>query len=332
MEASQSAANNNECYQISDEDDVEEDDICLQESIKSNENELSINGGPLLMRGPYERAWTTQATRALIHIRGPMEDKFNEGRQQRTTLWLLVTKHLHKLGFRYSPAKVQKKWHNILITYSKNISKKEDSGYVHWEFFEEMYKYLEGKKSPYDRKSVSNENNGCDEAYQFQQYFTESEEPLEHSNYDNNSSNFKYDDQNSDDNEEPNTAKRIKIENNTNNYSEKLPLEISQVRGGTEMPKVTETKNINTENSTGDDNKWWQDYFERKLQCEKVKLQLQKEMHTDVMNFNKMSLIQQEKIERIKIDAINNLTTTLQKLVEVKHVVKSDKIKDKNSM
>jgi len=31
-------------------------------------------------RGPYERAWTTEATRALIHIRGPMEGSFTEGR------------------------------------------------------------------------------------------------------------------------------------------------------------------------------------------------------------------------------------------------------------
>lgn len=45
---------------------------------------------------------------------------------------------------------MQKKWHNILITYNKNLNKKYVSGYVHWEFFEEMFKYLQGKKADFD--------------------------------------------------------------------------------------------------------------------------------------------------------------------------------------
>lgn len=274
-------------------------------------------------RGPYERAWTTDATRALIHIRGPMEGSFTEGRQKRTALWISVTRQLQKLGFRYSAAKVQKKWHNILITYNKNLSKKFHSGYVHWEFFEEMFKYLQGKKAECDQYSQDDNS----------QYNTsEPSTVLQPQIQLEAKSADEYEEESSSSRD----AKKMKYDYNMDNPVE-LPLEITHANGVGEdevvkrppidyMPEningcdticnsTTNTNPIHVVNSVD----WWKEYFERKLVMEREKIELQKEMHRDLMHFNKMSLIQQEKIERIKIDAINNLTVTLQKFVEVKN-------------
>lgn len=271
-------------YQISD-DDIEENDENATESVLEDPSNSE--------RSPYERAWTNEATRALIHIRGPMEDKFTEGRQKRTALWLCVTRQLQKLGFRYSAAKVQKKWHNILITYNKNLNKKYLSGYVHWEFFEEMFKYLQGKKAI------------CDTIMSNAQFQDESQYPNETSML---QPQIQMEGKSADEFEESSGSperKKTKFEYN-NDQHEELPLEITHENGNDDYGQ----------NSI--QGHWWKDYFERKLTMEREKIDLQREMHRDMMHFNKMSLIQQEKIERIKIDAINSLTSTLQKFVEVK--------------
>lgn len=292
---------------------------------------LLINGG----RGPYERAWTTEATRALIHIRGPMEGRFTEGRQKRTALWLQCTRQLQKLGFRYSAAKVQKKWHNILITYNKNLGKKYLAGYVHWEFFEEMFKYLQGKKAdceirpldieprPKPRQSqklqqvqqqqpTHQENENCQQFYNTNQEMMQSQVQVDvkiGGDYENDRVSMA-------------ELKKPKLE-----YNAPLPLEISHANG---FEQNTESSNMKAHtdspfneyldlHSQDSHSAWWKDYFERKLQVEREKIQLQKDMHRDLMTFNRTTLMQNEKIERVKIDAINNLTNTLQKYMETKN-------------
>ncbi|CAD7077808.1 unnamed protein product [Hermetia illucens] len=291
------------CYQISD-DEMEENGQENENSSINEESEMNNSG-----RGSYERAWTTEATRALIHIRGPMEEQFSQGRHKRTTLWIMVTKQLQKLGYMYSAAKVQKKWHNILITYNKNINKKYQSGYVHWEFFEEMFKYLQGKKAQYDQPAtppIQQEevnNHPLHHAFKFDDSIeikpvTETNGYYHHSPYHMNQSHHQPP-------PAPQESKRMRYDPDQDDqpsFHGDLPLEITHENG-----------------SMDTDNSWWKDYFDRKLQVDREKVQLQREMHRDLMNFNKMTLIQQEKIERIKIDAINNLTTTLQKLVENKN-------------
>jgi len=51
---------------------------------------------------------------------------------------------------------------------------------------------------------------------------------------------------------------------------------------------------------------------------EREKMELQRSLQREQVQIQKMSLVQQERIERMKIDAINSLTATLQKLVEAK--------------
>ncbi|XP_065367948.1 uncharacterized protein LOC135960559 isoform X2 [Calliphora vicina] len=327
-------------YQISDDDldDCEDlpDDYILDANDGPNSSSASLNlinnnGHP---RGPYERAWTTEATRALIHIRGPMEHRFTEGRQKRTALWLHCTRQLQKMGFRYSAAKVQKKWHNILITYNKNLCKKYTSGYVHWEFFEEMFKYLQGKRANFDLPPAKKQppptqmKTSSTDNFNIQFINAKQEEVVPHQVELDSKSNDDYDEE---DSTTMSDMKKPKLElNDDNNYE--FPLEIVDSNNYSQMnAKLEEVENVFPKNfgkeansemyaaGGGSGSEWWQEYFERKLQVERDKIELQKEMHRELMQFNKMSLLQQEKIERVKIEAINSLTSTLQKLVEVKY-------------
>ncbi|XP_075166945.1 uncharacterized protein LOC142239064 [Haematobia irritans] len=340
-------------YQISDDDldDCEDlpDDCLLEESDGPISSQQAANSGANTGRGPYERAWTTDATRALIHIRGPLEHRFTEGRQKRTDLWLYCTRQLQKMGFRYSAGKVQKKWHNILITYNKNLSKKFKSGYVHWEFFEEMFKYLQGKKADFNEHTSNSKRNN----HQPKLMATVEEENNASSPYANNNSseppmiqphieidfksNDEFDEEDSTlsdmkkpksevkDEDEPQEIYTLEIADSNNFMRKNTKLEHQDI----DQHNRRERENHLTIISSGEGGRpespssshanWWQKYFERKLQVERDKIDLQKEMHHELMQFNKMSLLQQEKIERIKIEAINNLTSTLQKLVEVKY-------------
>ncbi|XP_055385352.1 uncharacterized protein LOC129614648 [Condylostylus longicornis] len=360
IEKSEFEDDDTNCYQISDEGEEDYE--------KNEESNNNSDAASQFSRGPYERAWTTEATRALIHIRGPMEEEFSEGRAKRTLLWIQVTKQLHKMGFRYSAAKVQKKWHNILITYNKNIAKKEETGTVAWEFFEDMYLYLKGKKAKtfeyFPEKPIKQkvqQQSNLDHQTELQQQMQQQHQIIQRqrsqarqrleqskhpqyrektdsirsatprtSQYYNDSSNTNEEVQmmdeedsstkrpNEDDNyEQPKPKQQKKINSFADYFYEqpldRLPLEISHVEGATEEPKFE-----NLDEDPFSDTDWWRDYFNKKLDTEKEKISLQKQMHRDVMNYNKMCLMQQEKIERIKIEAINNLTATLQKLVEVK--------------
>uniref|UniRef100_A0A1A9ZYR8 Myb/SANT-like DNA-binding domain-containing protein n=1 Tax=Glossina pallidipes TaxID=7398 RepID=A0A1A9ZYR8_GLOPL len=336
---------NDNIYQISDVDlddcDDDDDDTLLEEVFEphpSNSNNINSQH-----RGPYERAWTTEATRALIHVRGPMENRFCEGRHKRTALWLQCTRQLQKMGFRYNAAKVQKKWHNILITYNKNLSKKYATGYVHWEFFEDMFKYLQGKKADFEiqQRKPNAMQGGKVEENADNQYMKVVHEPMIQAHVEIDSkSNDDFDEDDSGDTRE---IKKPKLELKQEKFDDEDPIQISvsSSSGGYDQqnankynslePQFTETYEtrarppltvpsyeIKEVTKPASDN-WWQDYFERKIQVERDKIDMQKQMHRDLMQFNKMSLIQQEKIERIKIDAINNLTSTLQKLVETKY-------------
>ncbi|KAM7346137.1 uncharacterized protein ACRADG_012118 [Cochliomyia hominivorax] len=329
-------------YQISDDDldDCEDlPDDCLLDTTDASNNPNSStalgnnnnNGHP---RGPYERAWTTEATRALIHVRGPMESRFSEGRQKRTALWLHCTRQLQKMGFRYSAAKVQKKWHNILITYNKNLCKKYTCGYVHWEFFEEMFKYLQGKRAnfetpvgnkqlpPLQMKTPTPENFNI-------QYVNAKDDEVMSAPQQIELDSKSNDDFDEEDSTTMSDMKKPKMELNDDNQYE-YPLQIIETNNyphanaqgeqiDNEFPKNFGKEQMFVESGNNGNASWWQDYFERKLQVERDKIELQREMHKELMQFNKMSLLQQEKIERVKIEAINSLTSTLQKLVEVKY-------------
>lgn len=68
--------------------------------------------------------------------------------------------------------------------------------------------------------------------------------------------------------------------------------------------------------STGIDENWWKDYFERKLEMEREKMAKEDERHKDRMNFQKMAIMLQERMEKVKVEAINNLTNALLRVQE----------------
>lgn len=67
------------------------------------------------------------------------------------------------------------------------------------------------------------------------------------------------------------------------------------------------------------DQSWWKAFFDRKLELEREKMKLAQERHRDNMNFQKMALMLQERVEKVKVEAINSLTSAIAKLAEAKH-------------
>lgn len=82
--------------------------------------------------------WTPEATRTLIHLRGAREADFQQGGARKGQLWEEINAKMCELGYNLSVDKISKKWHNILITYNKNIVKKETTGTVNWDFFDDI--------------------------------------------------------------------------------------------------------------------------------------------------------------------------------------------------
>lgn len=90
--------------------------------------------------------WSTEATKALIKIRGDREPEFEQGGASKSLLWVEIVKKMQSMGYNYSAEKISKKWHNIMITYNKNVQKKNQTGYVNWEFFDEIDVYFKHKR------------------------------------------------------------------------------------------------------------------------------------------------------------------------------------------
>lgn len=64
------------------------------------------------------------------------------------------------------------------------------------------------------------------------------------------------------------------------------------------------------------DENWWKGYFEQKLDLERKRMEKEEQRHLDRMNFQKMAIMLQERVEKIKVEAMNNLTNALLRLQE----------------
>lgn len=80
--------------------------------------------------------WTTDATKHLIKLRGEREIDFSQNGSRKSLIWIEISNKMREAGYDFSPEKVSKKWHNIMITYNKNAEKK--NGFVNWEFFDDI--------------------------------------------------------------------------------------------------------------------------------------------------------------------------------------------------
>lgn len=79
-------------------------------------------------------------------MRGERENEFEQGGARKSQLWVDICRIMRDMGYDFTPEKVSKKWHNIMITYNKNIGKKVQSGNVNWEFFEDIDRYFKEKR------------------------------------------------------------------------------------------------------------------------------------------------------------------------------------------
>lgn len=88
--------------------------------------------------------WTPQATRLLIRLRGDRESEFEQSGARKGQLWNDICEKLRDNGYDFSADRVSKKWHNIMITYQKNKSKKH--GNINWEFYDDIEEVYRNKK------------------------------------------------------------------------------------------------------------------------------------------------------------------------------------------
>lgn len=80
----------------------------------------------------------------LIKLRGEREADFEQSGARKSQLWIEICDKMREHGYDLSAERVSKKWHNIMITYNKNLAKKY--GTVNWEFFEDIDVIYRNKK------------------------------------------------------------------------------------------------------------------------------------------------------------------------------------------
>lgn len=88
--------------------------------------------------------WTPEATRFLIKLRGDRDAEFEQSGARKSQLWIEICNKMREAGYDFSTEKVSKKWHNITITYHKNLEKKH--GTINWEFFDDMHVIMKNRK------------------------------------------------------------------------------------------------------------------------------------------------------------------------------------------
>lgn len=250
--------------------------------------------------------WTPDATRYLIKLRAEREADFEQSGARKSLLWIEISDKMRTSGYDFSPEKVSKKWHNIMITYNKNAEKK--NGPVNWEFFDDIdtiYKHRrvhdlsnvveEAQRLvdtvPLERlAALQSKLNGCEtNVHMKRKRYTDirSTSPLNNALNHNGHRQFSHE------------YKKFKM---NVDHDMRMSEETDSPPG---IPSSI-------------DESWWKEYFERKLELEREKIRKQDERHKDQMNFQKMAIMLQEKVEKIKVDAIHGLTNALVRLQETK--------------
>ncbi|XP_055317617.1 uncharacterized protein LOC129576464 [Sitodiplosis mosellana] len=232
-------------------------------------------------RTPF--CWTVEATRYLIKLRGERDAEFDQSGARKSQLWLEISNKMRDAGYDFTPEKVSKKWHNITITYQKNTDR--EPGSVNWEFFNDMHAIFRNKKMP--------EENSMD--------YSEPE-PKQ-----NGTSKRKTADTSVEDRDSPESEQNYRPRESQRKKRKQLEAEDMDVNNDSSFaPALNVTTTM--------DETWWRGYFEQKLELERKKMDKEDERHKDRMNFQKMAIMLQERVEKIKVEAMNNLTNALLRL------------------
>ncbi|XP_037034643.1 trihelix transcription factor GT-3b isoform X2 [Bradysia coprophila] len=235
--------------------------------------------------------WTTDATKTLIKLRGDRESEFEQGGARKSQLWIDICRRMRSLGYDFTPEKVSKKWHNILITYNKNLSKKQHSQQVNWEFFDDIDAVFKNRRIEIESTSSYQEDSPPVTVSVSSKRRTAPEISF-----------FEIEKLNSRVSSEPSSTMQLH--------------EVDEEKQDYKKFKFSPEEELSNCNGESDRN-WWKDYFEQKLELEKEKLQKEHERHKDNLNFQKMVLVQ----DKLKVEAINSLTSAIKeytRLVEAK--------------
>lgn len=63
---------------------------------------------------------------------------------------------------------------------------------------------------------------------------------------------------------------------------------------------------------------WWKDYFEKRLELDRERMKRQHDRHKELIGMQKAALMMNEKSEKAKVEAINNLTNAINRMVDAK--------------
>lgn len=264
------------------------------------------------------------ATKTLIKLRGERELDFEHGGARKNQLWVEISHKMRSYGYDFTAEKVSKKWHNIMITYNKNIRKKETTGIVNWEFFEDIDVYYKTKRIigtdedydvyPYEEQQLTPSVTLVPTSKRKSQLHDDTKytavQDFVAPDTSSGSLTSKY-------LQTLTAAPKVTVEPDLSFKKIKLMAKNSMLNGNNSHP--TNGEHSTTEISDDEiDQSWWKEYFNKKLELEREKMKREQERHKDNMNYQKMALMMQERADKTKVEAINNLTNAISKLTEVR--------------
>lgn len=302
--------------------------------------------------------WDQEATRCLIRLRGERELEFDGNNGRKGQMWMEISDRMAQHGYDFGVEKVSKKWHNIMMTYNKNVKKKRDHGRVNWEYFQDLEVYYHGRNgyetpeigehhglsddsldaselvvtehatmanasgceptdaadeaSPYSRESASNSPllirpMETQPQRSYEGSASSSSGKRSHSFIANNGE-VKLEHQLPP--KKPRAAKMSK--------AVALQLLLDAEAGNQDHQDDCGGDDIQTPSNNGgigDTNSpWIRDYLQRKLELERERIKNQQDRHRDRMNFQKMTLMVQEKMEKSKVEALRSLIDVINRL------------------
>lgn len=334
----------------------------------------TVNGWQVASKIPTGRSishymyWDQNATRCLIRLRGERELDFDGNNGRKGQMWMEISDRMAEQGYDFGVEKVSKKWHNIMMTYHKNVKKKQQHGRVNWEYFQDLEMYYQGRNSSgtpdmVDQHGLSDDSlDASDLVVTEHAMASTSGIEMNETEVSEDASPMSRDSANESPQLliRPTTSKRNSISaaetevaggsssslkrSHHQFYAEELKFEPhlldhqqhqqpqnKKPRAG-KIGKTTALKMLleaELENGSGDgetaadgdinnsssnNSNWIREYLQRKLELERERLKNQQDRHRDRMNFQKMTLMVQEKMEKSKVDALRSLTDVINRL------------------
>lgn len=313
--------------------------------------------------------WDPDATRCLIRLRGERDVDFETNNGRKGQMWVEISDRMAELGYDFGVDKVSKKWHNIMMTYNKNVKKKERTGNVNWEYFEDLDAFFRNRCSPMmvlagGGGDAAQPLDASDDSYDpvdFGMLATAAaaaaastsavtvmprpairatdnvspllvpivpakrkaskglEQPLQLTKRVQlvRVASLKSDDWQQPVELKPQTAAgdtkplmAAAVESAANGAAFKRGMMAGTMFGGD-----IDEDGRDADADSNAETLWMREYFQKKLELERERIKNEQDRHRDYMNFQKMTLMLQEKMEKNKVEALRSLTDAINRLV-----------------